>query len=192
MDLSRPTVCVSHDRVSLLRCRGSRLGKGGSRVYDCYLVVAWSELGLSIPMRMSKASRYFQVYNEVYSQWQDKRKQTILIVSCLVYRATANGVAWAWHGGVAISGRRFPIHLTRRSSQQARAITPAWLRFFGEWWWWGLTRRVSCVTHLLLGRVSQAYPFSRYAWLIAVLFSPDSSSSSSVVAVFRVRCYNKL
>ena len=55
MDLSRPTVRVRHGRVSVLRCRGSRLGKGGSRVYDCYLVVAWSELslGMRIPMGVS-------------------------------------------------------------------------------------------------------------------------------------------
>lgn len=38
---------------------------------------------------------------------------------CLVYCSTANGVAWSWHTEwLPISGRRFPIHLTRRSSHQ--------------------------------------------------------------------------
>lgn len=35
MDLSRPTVRVRHGRVSVLRYRGSRLGKGGSRLSGC-------------------------------------------------------------------------------------------------------------------------------------------------------------
>jgi hypothetical protein len=52
-NLRRPTVRVRHGRVSWLRCRGSRLGKGGSRVYDCYLVFAWS-VSLSIPKPMSE------------------------------------------------------------------------------------------------------------------------------------------
>jgi hypothetical protein len=117
MDLSRPTVRVSHGRVSVLRCRGSRLGKGGSRVYDCAisLLLGPSELSL-----IEYDDGYvYQVYNEAYSQWQDEGRQMILIPSVrrVHCTTTANGVAWAWHG-VAISGRRFPIHLTRRSSQQ--------------------------------------------------------------------------